>query len=302
VPAFADALAEAGGMDAPPQRLGRLRALLDRELERGAEELAKARSGYGDPVVVAIGASAGRGLLAVAPASASLRADPETIDERSWLLVAALAGALVVAGGRPLCAGALGADHLALQAPGDDPELAVLAFEENVAGVDRLRARALAVPGALLEEAAGTMREPIGARHPLRVAEALAALGANPADPQAAEANEDAVLASLGPDEHQSTRPHDEPDPARRAARRILQRLAGMGKWGGYHTEFSHLARGFAGNERALAESVGEQLLRSGLLLEKPSVGQRHVFLNPRRAADIYALIDHGTAPKDLNL
>jgi hypothetical protein len=75
-----------------------------------------------------------------------------------------------------------------------------------------------------------------------------------------------------------------------------------MGKWGGYHTEFSHLARGFAGNERALAEDVGEQLLKAQLLLEKPSVGQRHVFLNPRRAADIYALIDHGTAPKDLNL
>src|SRR3954470_2964214 len=299
--AFADALAEAGGVDAPPQRLGQLRPLLDRELERGVAELAKPRSGYGDPIVVAVGAGAS-GLLAVAPVPASLRADPQEVDERAWLLVAALAGALVFAGGRPLTAGTLGEGHLVLQAPGNDPDLAVLAFEDNIAGVDRLRARALAVPGALLEEAAGTMREPIGARHPLRVAEALAALGANPADPQAAEANEDAVLASLGPDEHQSTRPHDEPDPARRAARRILQRLAGMGKWGGYHTEFSHLARGFAGNERALAESVGEQLLRSGLLLEKPSVGQRHVFLNPRRAADIYALIDHGTTPKDLNL
>ena len=57
-----------------------------------------------------------------------------------------------------------------------------------------------------------------------------------------------------------------------------------MGKWGGYHTEFAHLARGFAGNERALAEAVGEALLAAGLLAEKPSVGQRHVFLNPRRA------------------
>ena len=25
-----------------------------------------------------------------------------------------------------------------------------------------------------------------------------------------------------------------------------------MGKWGGYHTEFAHLSRGFAGNEREL--------------------------------------------------
>ena len=60
-----------------------------------------------------------------------------------------------------------------------------------------------------------------------------------------------------------------------------------MGKWGGYHTDFAHLARGFAGNDRALAQEVGEALLADGLLAEKPSVGQRHVFLNPRRAADI---------------
>ena len=39
-----------------------------------------------------------------------------------------------------------------------------------------------------------------------------------------------------------------------------------MGKWGGYHTEFTHLARGFAGNDRKLAEAVGEALLEEGLL------------------------------------
>ena len=92
------------------------------------------------------------------------------------------------------------------------------------------------------------------------------------------------------------------PQPARRIARRILQRLNGMGKWGGYHTDFRHLARGFAGNERALADEVGEALITAGLLDEKPSVGQRHVFLNPRRAADIHALIDRGVVPRDLRL
>ena len=75
-----------------------------------------------------------------------------------------------------------------------------------------------------------------------------------------------------------------------------------MGKWGGYHTDFRHLARGFAGNERALADAVGEALLEAGLLAEKPSVGQRHVFLNPRRAADIHALIERGTVPAGLRL
>ena len=85
-------------------------------------------------------------------------------------------------------------------------------------------------------------------------------------------------------------------------ARRILQRLNGMGKWGGYHTDFAHLARGFAGNDRQLAQAVGEALLADGLLAEKPSVGQRHVFLNPRRAADIHRMIETGAAPPGLKL
>jgi hypothetical protein len=76
-----------------------------------------------------------------------------------------------------------------------------------------------------------------------------------------------------------------------------------MGKWGGYHTEFVHLARGFGkGNERALALEVGERLLDAGLLGEKTSVGQRHVFLNPRRSGEIRALIDRGEAPPALSL
>ena len=92
-----------------------------------------------------------------------------------------------------------------------------------------------------------------------------------------------------------------QPEVARRLPA-LDQRLDGMGKWGGYHTEFAHLARGFAGNERSLAEAVGEALLDAGLLEEKPSVGQRHVFLNPRRAGDIHALIERGDEPSDLRL
>jgi hypothetical protein len=187
--------------------------------------------------------------------------------------------------------------------PGDpeDSELVPLAFESHVEGVDRLRARALALPERVLAEVED-LREPIGAAHPLVVAARVAALGGRPADPASMEEHEDAVLAALGSGAGGSdfSRPHDDPDPARRVARRILQRLDGMGKWGGYHTDFAHLARGFAGNDRALAEAVGEALLGAGLLAEKPSVGQRHVFLNPRRAGDIHALIERGEAPRDL--
>ena len=109
------------------------------------------------------------------------------------------------------------------------------------------------------------------------------------------------MLAVLGAD-RATVAPHDDPDPALRAARRILQRLDGMGKWGGYHTEFAHLPRGFAGNDRALAQEVGEALLEAGLLAEKPSVGQRHVYLNPRRAAEIRKLIESGEVPPGMRL
>jgi hypothetical protein len=109
------------------------------------------------------------------------------------------------------------------------------------------------------------------------------------------------VLALLQP-AGGPVRPHEDPLRSRRVARRILQRLDGMGKWGGYHTDFAHLPRGFAGNERALAVAVGEALIAAGLLSEKPSVGQRHVFLNPRRAADIHAFVERGAVPAGLSL
>ena len=120
-------------------------------------------------MTVAVAPAAG-GLRAVAPVSASLRVDPHVVVERSWLLVAALIGALVEVGGHGLVtAGALG-DALVLEVPGDpaDAELVPLAFDAHVAQlIDRLRARALAVPGFVLEEA-GELRSPISRRLPAR--------------------------------------------------------------------------------------------------------------------------------------
>ncbi len=276
----------------------RVRALLDAELERGAEQLRLPRSGIPEPVSVLVE----RGLRAALPVPATLRADPHEVDERAWLLVAAVVGALRHAGGGALTAGDLGG-HLVLDAAASDTdaaELAVLAYEDLAVRIDRLRSRAVVVPSGTLS-AAKDLRPPLGPAHPLRVAEAIAALGGNPADPAASAEHEEAVLARLAPHDAVA-RPHDDPVPARRVARRILQRLAGMGKWGGYHTEFSHLAKGFQGNDKHLAEDVGERLIEAGLLVEKHSVGQRHVFLNPRRAADVYALVDDGTVPNGLTL
>jgi hypothetical protein len=150
-------------------------------------------------------------------------------------------------------------------------------------------------------EGAADLREPIGATHPLRVAEAVTRLGGSPLDDETVEALEDQVLRLLEPS-GAASRAHQDPDPVRRVARRILQRLDGMGKWGGYHTAFDHLARGFAGHDRALAYAVGEALLEAGLLEQKPSVGQRHVYLSPKRSGDIRRLIDDGELPRGLTL
>ena len=307
---LASALADAGGAGAPAAATAHLRSLLLAALRHGRAELALKRSGYDAPVEVAIGHDGGR-LLAATPAAAALRADPEQAAEREWLLVAAVVGALAdladlgpPADSRAIAVTAGELDGflvVALPAGELDAELVPLAFDEHASGIDRLRATAHAVPGAVLADVA--LREPIGAGHPLRIAEAVARLDGCPADPRSVEDREELVYALLQPDgDGGRVAPHEDPDPARRVARRILQRLNGMGKWGGYHTDFAHLARGFAGNERQLAQSVGEALLADGLLAEKPSVGQRHVFLNPRRAADIHRMIETGAAPPGLKL
>lgn len=302
---LASALTEAGGVHAPREHHARLRALLASELDRGATELGLARSGQADALTVAI-AAAEAGLVAIVPVAPELRADPAAVPERGWLLTAAVVGALVDVAGNAggLRAGRFG-DHLAVALPGragaEDAELAAIALDDvHAVPIDRLRARALAVPGGVLDEATD-LRPPIGADHPLLVAASVAALGGRPADPASMAEHEDAILA-LREAAAGATRPHDDPDPARRIARRILQRLNGMGKWGGYHTNFSHLARGFAGNDRALAEAVGEALLDAGLLQEKQSVGQRHVYLNPRAAGPIHDAIETGRLPADLTL
>jgi hypothetical protein len=307
---LATALEDAGGTAAPRERVAQLRTLLHEDLARSEHELTLARSGREQPVVVAFAAREDA-LVAVVPVAAALRADPDAVSERAWLLAAATIGAIVETAAPPpprglgdllLEAGSLHG-FLALRLPTparEDAELAVVAFEEHVAGVARLRAMALALPPGVLADAGDWRREPIA--QSLRSAEVIARLGGHPADAASVAEHEDGALRLLEAQDLAAARPHDDPQPARRIARRILQRLNGMGKWGGYHTDFRHLARGFAGNDRALADEVGEALLAAGLLAEKPSVGQRHVFLNPRRAADIHGLIERGTVPSGLRL
>jgi hypothetical protein len=302
------ALADAGGADAPREWAARLRGLLRAELERGARELGEARTGRERPIALAVAPGEGA-VVAALPLPRELRADPGAVVDRGADLAAAAVERLVEAAepGPPRAESdlelVLGAceGFLALAYPVPEPrwaaEYAREALDDAVAAIDRLRARAHLLPGHAVE--VDDLRPPIGATHPLRVAEAVTRLGGSPLDEDSVEALEPELVRLLEP-AGSVTRAHDDPDPRRRVMRRILQRLDGMGKWGGYHTAFDHLARGFAGNDRAFAYEMGEELVAAGLLAEKPSVGQRHVCLNPRRAGEIRRLIDDGVLPPGL--
>src|SRR4051812_21109283 len=175
-----------GGAQAPPSAAARLREVLSESLKAGRAELAKPRSGLEQPVEVAV-AVHDRGLRAPVPAAATLRADPRAVPERAWLLVAATVGTLVELaapgppGGLPLQVGGLPRGYLALGYPGAelDAELLGLAFELRAERIDRVRSHALALPPGVIDEVA--LKEPIGARHPLKIAEGVARLGGKPA-------------------------------------------------------------------------------------------------------------------------
>ena len=183
-------------------------------------------------------------------------------------------------------------------APADVLELLPLTLEDHAQELDRVGIEAVQLPAGDLDET-----EPAAEERWLWRAEMGARLGGRPGAAAFAPEVETAVAkleAGLVDEIADDPGIADDPLPRRRAARRMLRRLDGMGKYGGYHTEFRHLARGFAGHERALALEVGEALLRGGLLAEKPSVGQRHVSLVAARTSDIRALIERGTSDEPL--
>src|SRR5215212_2336178 len=178
------ALADAGGVQAPREASARLRDLLGGELRRGLVELGESRTGYGMPIAVAVAATE-REVVAALPISPELRADPGAVGERAGALAAATVEQ-VVEGASPgtprsseelsLRLGELGG-MLALAYPAADPAEAAeyareaLAAEFEERRIDRLRARSHLLPGHVVESLAD-LRPPIGATHPLRVAEA----------------------------------------------------------------------------------------------------------------------------------
>ena len=200
---------------------------------------------------------------------------------------------------------------VAVEAPGADPELAMLAIAERLPDAARIRTAPLPGPPEHAPEldlgrarrtsGLAVLAQSVGA-HPVEVAIALAAHG-QPLEIAADDPDMVRNVRNWGlsgdplPDEPDETDAalgiDNDPCPRRRHARRVLQRLLRMGKVGtNYHTAVDHLYRGVAADQRHDAMEVGEALIRAGLLGEKPSVGQRHVYLRRDALAQIHALIE----------
>ncbi|MCX6799403.1 MAG: hypothetical protein NTW59_04910 [Candidatus Diapherotrites archaeon] len=68
---------------------------------------------------------------------------------------------------------------------------------------------------------------------------------------------------------------------------RLLFKLARRRKWGGSHTAFDNLKKGFKSREHELVQKAAEELIKENLLFRKPTGYGLHVSLNHEKAAEI---------------
>jgi hypothetical protein len=273
-----DALREDGRRLTDEGRPGSVGVLYAETIDGVALVLPVAAGGYLPARAERLARSAAAALVDAAVLPAPLRAGDAELEAARWQ------GQVAIRATHP--------------APADVLELLPLTLEDHAQELDRVRIEAVLLPAGDLDET-----EPAAEERWLWRAEMSARLGGRPGAAALAPEVATAVArleADLSGEAGVDPGIADDPLPRRRAARRMLRRLDGMGKYGGYHTEFRHLARGFAGHERALALEVGEALLRAGLLAEKPSVGQRHVSLVAARTSEIRALVERGTCEEPL--
>ena len=71
------------------------------------------------------------------------------------------------------------------------------------------------------------------------------------------------------------------------AKARLLFKLARRRKWGGSHTAFDNLKKGFKRHEQNLAKKAAEELVKENFLLRKPTGYGLHVSLNHEKAQEI---------------
>lgn len=73
---------------------------------------------------------------------------------------------------------------------------------------------------------------------------------------------------------------------------RILHKLARQRRWGGKHTSFDNLQKGFPSHIGKQVKDIGRELLKANLLLSKPTAYGLEICLNPRMKKEIIELIE----------
>ncbi len=71
----------------------------------------------------------------------------------------------------------------------------------------------------------------------------------------------------------------------------LLKKLRRRANWGGSHTAFDDLSKGFPKDLRGSVKEIAEDLIKEGLILDKTTGYGRHVSLNPQRKAAIDKII-----------
>jgi len=75
---------------------------------------------------------------------------------------------------------------------------------------------------------------------------------------------------------------------------KIIKKLKRHGYIGGRHTSFENIPKGFKKHLWKDVKEAAEELIAEGILVEKMTSYGRHVYLNPKRIADIDRIIKEG--------
>lgn len=70
----------------------------------------------------------------------------------------------------------------------------------------------------------------------------------------------------------------------------ILRKLVFMNKWGGSHTSFDNLPKGFPGHVRGMVKEIAKELIKENILLAKSTSYGIEVSLNPSKKKEIEEL------------
>jgi len=80
---------------------------------------------------------------------------------------------------------------------------------------------------------------------------------------------------------------------------RIIKKLKRHGYFGGRHTSFDNIPKGFKKHLWGDVKEAAEELITEGILVEKMTSSGRHVYLNPKREADIDRILTEGLKDDD---